>query len=170
MTHKAIVVFTAKSVERLLEEGGSSSWVLDRYNARAHEFIVCTRNAHADWTEGDEAHGSAFLIGRIGDVVPSPSDAGRWLVKFSEYTRVNLPDIWKGWRNPVRYTTLEELGIDLSSLDFETMPPPKPQQVREQIKEKDQSKERRLTIEEAKRGLSLTFGVSPDAIEIIIRG
>ena len=52
----AIVVFTAKSVSRLLREGGTSSWRLDRNNARNCTFAVCTRNANADWVEGDEEH------------------------------------------------------------------------------------------------------------------
>lgn len=29
-----------------------------------------------------------------------------------------------GWRNPVRYTTLEDLGIDPGSLTFKPMPAP----------------------------------------------
>lgn len=173
-----IVVFTAKSVERLLAEGGTSSWSLDRNNARQKEFAVCTRNTHAGFTQGDgfpeghEPHGSAFLVGRISDVVPSPDYEGRWLIRFSEYARINLPNVWKGWRNPVRYTSLEELGINPATLHFEPMPPiPEMQHSNEnKVMLEEEHKSKGLTIPEAKKGLALTFGVNPDAIEIVIRG
>ncbi len=74
MSDEAIVVFTAKSVEHLLREGGTSSWRLDRNHARQCSFAVCTRNANADWVEGSEAHHSAFLVGKIREVVPSRKD------------------------------------------------------------------------------------------------
>src|SRR5688572_5492664 len=114
---------------RFRQKTPSSAWSLNRNNARQQEFLVCTRNTHADFTEGDgfpeghEAHGSAFLVGRISDVVPAPDDTGRWRVKFSEYARITFPGVWKGWRNPVRYTSVEELGIDPSTLCFKPMPP-----------------------------------------------
>jgi hypothetical protein len=178
MSGNAIVVFTAKSVERLLAEGGTSSWGLDRNNARQREFAICTRNTRADFTQGDgfpeghEPHGSAFLVGRISDVVPSPENEERWLIKFSEYARIALPEAWKGWRNPVHYTSLEELGIDPAILHFEPMPPTAEVQHPNENKVivKEEHKSNGLTIPEAKKGLALTFGVSPDAIEIIIRG
>jgi len=178
MSGNAIAVFTAKSIERLLAEGGSSSWSLDRNNARQREFLVCTRNTHADFTkrdgfpEGHEPHGSAFLVGRISDVVPSPDYDGRWLIKFSEYVRITLPGVWKGWRNPVRYTSLEELGIDPATLHFEPMPPIAEAQHPNENKVllEGRHKSNGLTIPEAKKGLAVTFGVNPDAIEIIIRG
>jgi len=178
MSGNVIVVFTAKSVERLLAEGGTSSWSLDRNNARQREFAVCTRNTHADFTQGDgfpeghEPHGSAFLVGRISDVVPSPDYEGRWLIKFGEYAQITLPEVWKGWRNPVRYTSMEELGIDPAALHFKPMPRitegQHPNEKQVMLAEKQKSNG--LTIPEAKKGLALTLGVSPDAIEIIIKG
>ena len=59
MSDRVAVVLTAKSVERILREGGTSSWRLDRKHARQCAFAVCTRNANADWVEGSEAHRSA---------------------------------------------------------------------------------------------------------------
>ncbi len=35
-----------------------------------------------------------------------------------------IPEKWGEWRNPVKYTTLEELGIDLDKLKFKPMPAP----------------------------------------------
>jgi hypothetical protein len=173
MSNKCAVVFTAKSVERILAEGGTSSWRLDRNHARQCGFTVCTRNANADWVEGPEAHHSAFLVGKIRDVVPCLPTAenkeapeNRYLIQFSKFARVNIPEIWKGDRNPVKYATLEDLGIDPSTLKWETMP--------EQSEKKNTlpktTSNLGLTLAEAKKGLALTFGVPPDAIEITIRG
>jgi hypothetical protein len=88
--------------------------------------------------------------------------------KISEYAVVDYPEAWGEWRNPVKYTTLEELGIDLKKLKFKPMPtptkfltPPAPP---------NRSKTGALTIAEAKAGLALQFGVPPEAIEILIKG
>lgn len=163
MNDKTAVVFTAKSVERLIEEGGTSSWKVDRNNARACAYAVCTRNAHASWVEGSEPHAAAFLIGKVKDVVPAPDHENRYLFTFSEFARLDLPNVWKGDRNPVKYSSLEALGIDASKLQWEPMPTDqKPTSKAETRKP--------LTIAEAKKALAQTFGVAPDAIEITIRG
>jgi hypothetical protein len=169
--HKAIVVLTAKSIERILREGGTCSWRLDRKHARQCAFAFCTRNANAREVEGTEAHHTAFLVGKVRDVIPSPhsDDEDRYLVQFSHYARVNIPDVWKGDRNPVRYSTLEELGIDPSTLKWEQMP-----KVADISDASSQPLPHRpaapLTLAEAKKALALTFGVAPEAIEINIRG
>lgn len=168
MSDKAAVVLTAKSIERILREGGTSSWRLDRNNARQCDFAVCTRNANADWVEGPEAHHSAFLIGKVKDVVSAPDYEGRYLIQFSEYARVTIPEIWRGDRNPVKYATLGEFGIDPLTLKWERMPEPT-----DMAKSSATPLPRpvaALTMAEAKRGLALTFGVTPEAIEITIRG
>lgn len=168
MSDLALVVFTAKSIDRILREGGTSSWRLDRGNARQCGFAICTRNAHADWTEGSEAHRAAFVIGKISDVVPSVDYEGRFLIRFSEYAHIAIPDCWKGDRNPVKYSALSVLGIDPSTLKWRKMPEPsgspEPKSASGYIASSA------LTMAEAKRGLALTFGVAPDAIEITIRG
>jgi hypothetical protein len=171
MSYEATVVFTAKSVERILAEGGTSSWRLDRNHARKCDYAVCTRNANADWVEGPESHHSAFLIGKVKDVVPVPDSDGRYLIQFSEFARVNIPNTWKGDRNPVKYATLEELGIDPSKLKWEAMPEvsDKTEERLEVVNGKSNSV-RALTMSDAKKGLALTFGVAPEAVEITIRG
>src|SRR6185437_15162723 len=124
-SQECAVFFTAKSIERLLAEGGTSSWRLDRNNARKCEYAICTRNAEADWVEGSEPHHEAFLIGRVKDVVQSRSREDRWCVLFSEFARVAIPNVWQGDRNPVRYrrvSELENLGLDFSKLKWEPIP------------------------------------------------
>jgi hypothetical protein len=162
----AIVVFTGKSLEHILHDGGSQSWVLDRNNARRCAYLVCCRSG-VDWVEGHEPRGSAFLVGRVDEVVPSTEDPGRWLVRISAYAKVSVPDVWKGWRNPIRYTDLDELGIDVKGLRFQPMPAKSDEPLTEPSRA---VAAQGLTIAEAKRGLAKTFGVSEDAVEITIRG
>jgi hypothetical protein len=134
---------------------------------------VCTRNANAAWVEGPEAHRSAFLIGKVRGVVPSPDHEGRYLIQFSEYAPVKVPDAWKGDRNPIKYVaSLKDLGIDPSTLKWEPMPEAgeRPEPVPAPAPVKPNAGVQPLTMSEAKKGLALTFGVPPDAIEITIRG
>jgi hypothetical protein len=162
----AIVVFTGKSIETIQAEGGSSAWKLNRANAMQFDYVVCCRSK-IDWVEGPEPHKSAFLVGVIDGVEPAEDRPERWLIRISEYAVIQKPDVWQGWRNPVRYMTLEDLGIDPNQLDFKPMP---------KRSEQSRSDTRRvdlptgLTFAEAKRGLSKTYGVPEAAIEITIRG
>jgi hypothetical protein len=178
MSYEAVVVFTAKSAQRIVEEGGTSSWRLDRSHARQCGYAVCTRNTHADWAEGSEAHHSAFLVGKIRDVIacePTPenneSPNNRFLIQFSEYAVVDIPGVWKGDRNPVKYAELSDLGINPATLKWKKMPEvvDKPDSSAS-IKRAETVGIRPLTMTDAKKGLALTFGVSPDAIQITIRG
>jgi hypothetical protein len=175
MTKEVAIVFTAKCLERILREGGTSAWRLDRNHARRCAYVVCTRNANADWVEGQETHHSAFLVGKIRDVVPcSPTPENheapknRYLIQFSEFARVNIPNVWKGDRNPVKYATLEELDMDPTTLKWEIMQ--RPAASLAEAAPVSRSAVKPLTMAEAKRGLALTFNVSPEAIEITIRG
>jgi HNH endonuclease len=173
---KIIVVFTAQSIEHIINVGGTRSWRLDQENARQCTFAVCTRNAHADWVEGPEAHHSAFLVGKIRDVVPSiddtdPKSDGRFLIQFSEYARVDIPNAWKGDRNPVKYATPEELGIDPTTLTWELMPEPGelPESMAAAVSLKDKVAGP-LTMAEAKTGLALNPAENLDAIDDIDPG
>lgn len=175
MSSAAIVVFTGRSTERMLSEGGSSAWALDPRHARRCEYVVCARNSRAEFTRpGPEDHGSAFLVARIKEIVPAqePKESGRFLIAFSEYAHTDIPNAWKGWRNPVRYTSLEEIGdngIDPSMLEWKPMPEAsRPARPTEPAPRGNDAQP--LTIAEAKRGLAEAFGVSVDAVEITIRG
>lgn len=177
MANEAVVVFTAKCVERIVREGGSSAWRLHPGRARRCAYVVCTRNAHAKWVEGNEDHRSAFLVGKVKDVIPSEAtpeneeaEENRFLLEFSEFARVTIPDIWQQDRNPVRYSTLEDLGINPSDLHWEPMPNSAPSASAGAIDRPYSAAARPLSLAEAKRGLALTFGVSPESVEITIRG
>jgi len=125
-----------------------------------------------------EDHHSAFLVGKISNVVPCLPTPGndeaaknRYLIQFSEFARVNIPNCWAGDRNPIVYRSLGNLGIDLSTLKWEPMTKsngePEPSNDVTPIQALGVNP---LTMAEAKRGLALTFNVPPEAIEITIRG
>lgn len=158
-----IQVFTRKSVRSILAVGGTHSWALNRSRALGCKYAVCCRNASQPIPEAPEPHGSAFLVGLVSGVVPSPARDGRWLVQFSHYALVDAPDQWEG-RNPVRfYETKDYEGeIDFGELNWIPMPETDPNTESEPV--------RPLTIHEAKLGLSKGYGIPADSIEIVIRG
>jgi hypothetical protein len=171
MPTPAVVVFTARTVDQILAEGGTSAWRLDPDHARTRAFCVCTRNSFARWSKAGhaEAHRAAFLVGKISDVVPALNRDGRYLIEFSEYAEINVPDVWaKGDRNPVKYETLEELGIDPAKLTWKLMPKPQSRPAVEGAKPTAPATPAGV-IAEAKKLVATTFGVSPDAVEITIR-
>jgi hypothetical protein len=174
MTKEAIVVLTFKSIDTLLRQGGTSSWKLDRTRARRCAYAVCTRNAEDPRVEGPEPHHTGFLVGKVLDVVPTPDRDGRFLLQFSEYALINEDEVWQGDRNPVRYAKVEDLKIDFDALDWQPMPS-MPTGMAEATVDSPIAPPSAvgvhpLTMAEAKRGLALTFGVAPEAIEITVRG
>lgn len=169
-----ICVFTARSPDRIVAEKGSQAWVLNPSNAKAAKWLVATQNLHNkdhEFSDATEPHGSAFMVAKISGLKHSTDgDGDRWIIEISEYARIAKPDVWK-WRNPVKYTTLEELGIDVASLKFEPVakdapPPPQPSAPAVAVEWPPAT----LTIAQAKQALAATFGVKPEAVEISIRG
>lgn len=166
--HSAICVLTARGIEKLLAEGGSQKWVLDARRARGCEYVVCVQNRGFtdDWGHVSAPHHTAFIVGRLKDVVRSTEDKNeknRWILTFSEYAEIDVADAWPGHRNPVLYTDLESFGIDVHTLQFHPMPEQEPEA-------EPEAANRPLTMAEAKEGLALTFGVAPSNIEITVRG
>jgi hypothetical protein len=176
-SHPCLVVLTARGPDRLRAEGGTQAWRLNPSNASRFKFCVCVQNRHkGNWGGADQEHHHAFLIGRISEVVPAPERRERYLVQFSEYAVIDVPNAWPGGlRNPVRYRTLEEFGInDPDALTWISMPAvprlatPATASA-DQARDEDQDGPGPLTIAEAKAGLSLGLGVPETAIEIMVR-
>jgi hypothetical protein len=171
----AILVFTARSPERIVREGGSQAWVLNAARAKNCTWLVCTQNRHNpdhEFSDATEPHGTAFLLGRVSGIRETSEESKdgkqRWLVSISEFARVNVPDAWDHGRNPVRYTSLEKLGIDPVTARFQPMPPgDAPPSSTMKLAGPTAGT---LTIAEAKKALAATFGVKPDSVEITIRG
>ena len=174
---KALVVLTGKSRERLLRNGGTSSWVLDPAIVRNFEFVVCVRHGHPPYDPGPgarpEPHGAAFLVAKISDlkVIDHYKGRDRYLVTFGAVAEVLIPNFWDGSRNPVRYIEVDEIkarGLDFETLEFEPFA-----SIEVDNTEEEQGNEADvvpLTISEAKLALAANYKLPPDQIEITIRG
>src|SRR6516164_7105087 len=120
----AVIVFSFFSTDTVLHRhGGSAAWHLDPARARQCDYVLMTRNARDERLErgSTEPHRSAFLVGRLSQVVPDPERPQRYRLKFSDYALVNIPNVWSGNRNPVAYGRLEDFGINPNALDWQPM-------------------------------------------------
>src|SRR5437868_9160004 len=61
---RVIAVLTSKSLQTMIADGGSGNWRADKQEIQSCRWIVAIRNRHKYWPEGDEEHGTAFLIGK----------------------------------------------------------------------------------------------------------
>jgi hypothetical protein len=176
-TEDTIAVFTARSPDRIVAEGGSQAWVLNPARAKHCTWLVCTQNQHNpdhEFEDATEPHGEGFLVGRISSIrkteEPQEDDKERYIIGISEFARIKLPNAWDGGRNPVRYTSLATMGIDVDTLTFEPIPEAaQPTPSRNQAAQFSATTAP-LTIAEAKRQLATAFGVKVEAVEITIRG
>lgn len=173
-----LVVFTAKTVQQMLEFGGSQSWVINPQSMRNVQYVVCTRNSDHRWDDEcgprPEPHNSAFMVGKVSGLkkVDRQNDRDRYLIQFSEYALVNVLDFRSGsTRNPVTYSDVmqckEVLNLDIEALSFIPMPAVVP--VASEAAVQPRAKEG-LSIAEAKEGLSLFFGVPVENVQITISG
>lgn len=150
-----ILTYTRNDLEYIKTKGCDDSWVLGVSRAESCKYLVCCHSRGAKQR-------NAFLVGLISKTVPVGEK--RRAIYICEYASIDVPNVWAGWQNPVRYTTLEELGIDPSTLKFEKL------QKTEKDEKPFESEIRPLSIEQAKEGLSKRFGVPPNQIEILIKG
>lgn len=184
-SEKAAVVFTFKSIEHICEVGGTQSWRMHRSHFGAFDYVICTRNRRRENVEGPEEHGSAFLIGKVRDIVPSTEHDNptkpRFLIRMTEAAIIrDKPGFWRWGRWPTHYDSLDALGIDPSDYDFKPLPEllveirrksgglhlpaapalPSPASGRRSWKE---------SIEHAKASLAIELGVEAESIEITVR-
>lgn len=156
-----MLVLTSKSIDTMIHERGCGHWRANAQSITKCRYLVATRNQRSNWRQGDEEHGTAFLLGEISGVIPEDD---RFIVTMSRYSRINVPDVWtSGGANPVHYEPFDSLGIDLRKVKWEPWPPADGPSRNDMV-------EQPLTIAEAKRCLAKTFGVEPDQIEITIKG
>src|SRR5579863_1129888 len=111
MSDECIAVLTVENPHRILHQGGSRAWALASNRARKCRYLICVQNLYhsdRDFSDASEPHGSVFLVGKISDVIPDSIRSDRWKMCISEYALHTVMNAWKGWRNPVRHTTLRE--------------------------------------------------------------
>lgn len=175
VTDGVLVVFTAKTVAQILTLGGSQSWVINPKSMGRVKYVVCTRNSDHRWDDEcgprPEAKNTAFMVGKVSGLkkVAREHDRDRYLIEFSEYALVDVPNFRTGsTRNPVTYSDVGQsklLGLDIEALDFKPMPQralPPPWSA--------PSPKKGLSIAEAKEGLSISFGVPVESVQITISG
>jgi len=158
-----LMVFTSKSLKTMKQEGGSGNWAANRERLRHAKWIVATRNEKSNWTQGDEGHGSAFLIGKVSGIKQAPTpEQNRFVVAFDRYAELSIPNAWTGSRNPVAYTDLGSLGIDPDKLVWTEFVPT---QVEERVGPTD---EPTAIIDRARSMIAEAFSISPDAVKITV--
>ncbi len=150
-----IITFTVHDLQYIKTHGCDQSWVLNKDRAGSCKYLICCHS------EGAKKR-NAFIVGLISRIrfvgEDDKSGKDRWAIHISEYASVDIPNVWKGWQNPVRYTSLEKVGIELSDLKFEKIHNNKNLDIPP------------LSIEQAKEGLAKKFNISPEQIDILIKG
>ena len=149
-----IVTFTRNQLQEIKAKGCDYSWILNRQRAEKCKYLVC---CHSEGSKRRDAFLVA-LISRIRQVDNDDKGKARWAIEISEYANIDLTNVWQGWQNPVHYTSLDELGIEPSSIKFKKL----------LLESKNDISS--LTIEQAKQGLAKSFAVNPEQIEILIKG
>jgi hypothetical protein len=169
MAHKAIVTFTARGFDDIVDEGGSRAWRLDLNKAYHAEYLVCVQNrrvgALGHGSAPSAPHREAFLVGRIREIVPLPAWPERWVIKIRDYAAISLPNLWRGGIVPVRYMTLEDLGIEPDTLHFRALE----SFSQDLMGQREETTPQGALVEEAKQKLAAAYSVSPDAISIKIK-
>ncbi len=193
---ECVVVFTCRGKDRILREGGSQAWRINKSRASKCRYVICVQNRNETWGQATANHKEAFLIGKISSIESSreKGSTDRAIIQISAYAEISVPDSWDGNRNPVAYRHLSDFGIrdfdDFENLSFRRIGAPfnlgmpdkdgdapgddylaaEKDFVVEEGRPSSTAELLPLTIGEAKAGLALQFGVSPEQIEITIRG
>ncbi len=170
MSKDVVMVLTSKSFETMVAEGGSGNWKANEDSIRRCRWIVAVRNRHTDWSQGKEEHGTAFLIGKVVGVKPSAEHKDRLVIAFDRYASLNKPNAWpNGFRNPVCYTTLEDLGINSEELKWKEFPGSS----RAAVSSKEEAEpDRQLpsaVLEKAKLMIAASLSIAPSAVKISIQ-
>jgi hypothetical protein len=179
------VVFTFKSIERICSDGGTQSWRMHQSHFGTFNYVICVRNRRRENVEGQEGHGSAFLIGKVRDIVPSTehNDPGkpRFLIRMTQAAIIHdKPGFWQWGRWPTHYDSIESLGIDPADYDFKALP-----DLLAEIRQTSDSlitpavgtmpfrapgrRSWKESIDQAKSSLADELGVDVEAIEIAVR-
>lgn len=163
MPKDVVMVFTSKSLETMKKEGGSGNWSARRDRLQHAQWIVAVRNRHSNWSQGDEPHGSAFLIGHVTGVKPSPpSRPNRFVIAFDRYAEIKIENAWGHGRNPVTYTSLSELGINPEQLDW------KPFVESESADAIHISSTPSSVVDQARAMIASSFAINPGSVKITI--
>ena len=140
MSDPVLLVFTVEGEDLIRKRGWSGYWPVNLERAKEFKYIIFCQNLNKakamkeDWESfatASKPHSTGFLLAKVTDVVPAnqldpgPNVEDRSIFTLSQVAKIDVPNLWKGWRFPVNYEhTLQDLGIDLDGLLFDPMPPP----------------------------------------------
>jgi len=159
----AVMVFTSKSLETMRLEGGTGNWAAKEERLKHSKWVIATRNQKSNWAQGEEPHGSAFLIGRVNGVKPAPApEEGRFVIGFDRYAELNIANAWTNNRNPVAYTSLDALGIDPEKLEW------KPFEIQNEAFPSETSNKPRIVIDQARSMIARALSIDPEAVKITV--
>jgi len=160
-----VMVFTSKSLETMKLEAGTGNWAGKEERLRHTKWVVATRNLRSSWTQGDEPHGSAFLIGRISGVkAASAPESERFVIQFDRYADLSIPNAWTNNRNPITYTSLSALGIDPENLEWKEFPVSAPQSPTKGLSVEAPAN----VIDQARTMIAHALSIAPEAVKITI--
>ena len=168
----AVAVFTSRGKDEIIKRGGTGNWGAspDRIMQNRYVVVVRNRNENAHWHQNDFDHGTAFLIGRVSGVAETDDTTKdnrmRYVIEFDAYAEIDVPDAWGKSRNPVWFTNLDELGIDLNDVELVSVEDGSTVKPAGRPSAGDDG----LSFAEARRGLAARYGVAPNNVEIVLRG
>ena len=164
-----IVIFTGKGMKSFSKDGGSRAWKLNIARAEGAKFVVICHHQHSQYKDFDGEHGSAWLIAKVAKIAPDIHTVGRWCVVFDEYALIDVPNFWGGSRNPIRYTSIDELPVDLEALDWEHLAEIDLEDETEDSADGSAASAIRLQVIRAQEQIAENLGLDPSEIEISIR-
>jgi hypothetical protein len=159
----AVMVFTSKSLETMRLEGGTGNWAAKEERLKHAKWVIATRNQKSDWAQGEEPHGSAFLIGRISGVKAAPApEESRFVIGFDRFALLDIPNAWTNNRNPVAYTSLDALGIDPEKLEWKAL------NSQDEELPKETLFKPRIVIDQARTMIARALSIDPEAVKITV--
>lgn len=99
---KTVLVMTNTPKHELIRTGAVEVTRINPIRVKKTEYVICCRHAHMA-PYGPEAHGSAFLVGRISGIRMPTITRPKWLIQFDAVLEVDIPNFWRGDLNPIRY-------------------------------------------------------------------
>ena len=162
-----ILVHTSRSIERMLDEGGSQAWSLKLTRARQMRYVVCAWFPGGPYAEVADRHvaGEGMMVAEIERISPSAEEhsvRNRYIIRFKRWARLSHGVMWSDERNPVKYTSLAALGIDPTALDWQNVDPKYEIDPNSNIVPMDMA--------HAKFALAMFYKVRSENVEITIRG
>ena len=106
MKENVVLVYTGSDINMMIAEGGSGYWILGDSRRKEIEYLMAFKNDTQDWSilEKNVPKGTAFFIAKISGYTKMLSGEfkGKYLIKFSEYAEIVIPNAWEKARKDPR--------------------------------------------------------------------